>query len=60
MSILSEGYDKGSKNERCFWGLVLGLTLFDIFVGDVDSGIECSLSSLLVTSSCVGQSHAGG
>lgn len=42
------------------WALVLGLTLFDIFVGDVDSGIEGTPSSLLVTSGCEGQSHAGG
>jgi len=27
-------------------GLVLGLGLFNIFVGDVDSGIECILSKI--------------
>lgn len=42
------------------WGLVLGLTLFENFGGDMDSGTECMLSTLLVASSCVGQSHAGG
>ena len=25
-------------------GLVLGLVLFNVFVGEVDSGIECTLS----------------
>lgn len=28
-------------------GPVLGLLLFDIFVSDIDDGIECSLSKLV-------------
>lgn len=28
-------------------GPVLGLLLFDIFVSDIDDGIECSLSNLV-------------
>jgi len=37
-------------------GLVLGLVQFNIFVGDTDSRIECTLSSLPMTPSCVVQS----
>jgi len=34
-------------------GLVLGPALFNIFVGELDSRIECTLASLLTTPSCV-------
>lgn len=50
---------KGSMSERrpltggAPQGLVLGLTLFNIFVSDVGSGIECSLSKFTnVTKLC--------
>ena len=38
----------------------MGLALFNIFVGDTDSGIEAPSASSPTTLSCVVRSHAGG
>lgn len=49
-----------TSEEWCSRELIWGQEFFNIFIGDMDSGIECSLSLLTHQALCVVLSHAGG
>ncbi|GAB0190685.1 mitochondrial enolase superfamily member 1 [Grus japonensis] len=44
VAVNSSMFQRRPVTNGVLWGLALGLALFNIFVGDMDSGIECTLS----------------